>query len=277
VLRKGMLESLLDLCRLAGAEILAHYHDENRGALLREKADSSPLTEADVASHRIIVEGLARISPGIPVLSEESSSEDIAARFEWDQLWMVDPLDGTREFLDRSGQFTINIALIEQQRAVEGIIYHPLSGVAWAGVVGDAAWRFEYVEGRWRQQTLRTRALGGESMVLFASRRHRNDKLAQCLAFLEQRAKLERRNSGSALKFCDLACGDGDFYPRFSPCSEWDVAAGDAIVTAAGGCVLGMDGAPLRYNARESLLSPHFLAVGDRDAQLWPELLRHIN
>jgi 3'(2'), 5'-bisphosphate nucleotidase len=113
-------------------------------------------------------------------------------------------------------------------------------------------------------------------MTVLSSRRHRNSKLDQCLEYLTSAYRIERQNSGSALKFCDLAAGKGDFYPRFSPCSEWDVAAGDALVWAAGGEVLGLDGLPLRYNARDTLLSPNFLAVGDKSSPLWPELLAEL-
>jgi 3'(2'), 5'-bisphosphate nucleotidase len=123
---------------------------------------------------------------------------------------------------------------------------------------------------------LATRALPAQHMVILASRRHRNPHLDSCLEFLNITHELSRKNSGSALKFCDLAAGRGDCYPRFSPCSEWDVAAGDALVTAAGGMILGLDGAPLLYNARDTLLSPHFVAVGDGSTSLWHELLECI-
>jgi 3'(2'), 5'-bisphosphate nucleotidase len=186
---------------------------------------------------------------------------------------MVDPLDGTREFLERTGEFTINIALIEAQRPVLGLVYEPLVQAANLGIVGEGAWRLQRGVDGWRSAPLQTRTLASETLVLLASRRHSNSRLDSCLAYLEGTYKIERRNSGSALKFCDLAAGRGDCYPRFSPCSEWDVAAGDALVTAAGGAVLGLDGQPLRYNARESLLSPHFIAVGDNDAALWQRLI----
>jgi 3'(2'), 5'-bisphosphate nucleotidase len=186
---------------------------------------------------------------------------------------MVDPLDGTREFLERSGEFTINVALIVAQRPVIGVLYEPMTHAANLGIPGEGAWRLCRNGEHWASVPLQTRALPTDHMTVLASRRHRNPRLDLCLEILSASHSLERQNSGSALKFCDLAAGRGDFYPRFSPCSEWDVAAGDALVCAAGGEVLGLDGQPLKYNARDTLLSPHFLAVGDREAPLWSALL----
>jgi len=186
---------------------------------------------------------------------------------------MVDPLDGTREFIERTGQFTINVALIDDHRPQLGLIAEPRRGRYALGIVGDGAWCCEYVEDAWRFSPMGTRALPEQELVVLASHRHRNERLSQTLAFLESRYELQRLNSGSALKFCDLAAGRGDCYPRFSPCSEWDVAAGDALVSAAGGSLWGLDGRPLRYNDRESLLSPNFLAVGDSSQELWQIML----
>lgn len=272
-LSRDEIRALLDLCQSASQSILACYNDEARSGLLRSKEDRTPLTKADLASHDILSKGLRRLKPELPLLSEECSAEEIADRHHWDSFWMVDPLDGTREFLERTGEFTINIALIEAQRPVLGLIYEPLSQSASLGIVGEGAWRLCLEAGIWNAQPLATRALPTGEMVILASRRHSNPRLDSCLEFLNATHELSRQNSGSALKFCDLAAGRGDCYPRFSPCSEWDVAAGDALVTAAGGMILGLDGGPLLYNARDTLLSPHFVAVGDRSTSLWHELL----
>lgn len=267
---------LLDLCYSASDAILRCYHDQASAGLLRNKADRTPLTQADLASHRMLSRGLNELAPELPLLSEESAPQEIADRRSWDAFWMVDPLDGTREFLERTGEFTINIALIEGQRPVLGLVYEPMAQAANLGIVGEGAWRMQRSDEGWQSAPLKTRALAPETLVVLASRRHSNPRLDSCLAYLGGTHNLERRNSGSALKFCDLAAGRGDCYPRFSPCSEWDVAAGDALVTAAGGAVLGMNGQPLSYNARESLLSPHFVAVGDSDAALWKSLIECI-
>ncbi len=284
-----LVPPLLSLCEQASAAIVAAYADADPGdapasanggtprGLLRRKADKSPLTAADLASHDILTAGLEDLTPGVPVLSEESPPEAVADRLDWSELWMVDPLDGTREFLERTGEFTINIALLREGRPELGIIFEPLAGRASVGVVGAGAWTMHRAGGDWDQKPLTTRALPQRDLVVLSSQRHRNERLAKSLAFLEARFSVERLNSGSALKFCDLAAGVGDVYPRYSICCEWDVAAGDALVTAAGGAVWGMDQQPLLYNRRDTLISPHFLAVGDPDAALWPALLRELN
>lgn len=269
----ALVLELLTLCDQAAAAITTHYYDEKTSGLLRKKADASPLTAADLASHQILSDGLRQLAPGTPILSEESEPRDLASRLDWPRLWMLDPLDGTREFLDRTGEFTINMAFIEDQRPIFGIIYRPLQRQGFVGIEGAGAWRVWPDGGSWRSEAMRTRSLPGKELMLLASSRHRNDRLKASLAFFARRRVVKRKNSGSALKFCDLALGEGDCYPRFSPCSEWDVAAGDALVTAAGGKVVGLDGERLRYNVRETLLSPHFLAVGDPQKTIWNELL----
>jgi 3'(2'), 5'-bisphosphate nucleotidase len=281
-----LVAGVLELCEEASAVIREEYRGDDpeetntRAAreqqVLRRKTDESPLTAADLASHRIFTLGLAALTPNIPLLSEESPEESIADRRSWQTFWMLDPLDGTREFLERTGEFTINVALIEGGRPRIGVVFEPLRERASVGVVGDGAERWTRRDGRWDRAVLRTRPLPEKELIVLSSRRHRNERLAACLAFLASRFTIDRRNSGSALKFCDLAAGEGDVYPRFSTCSEWDVAAGDALVTAAGGAVLGLDGQPLRYNARRSLISQHFIAVGDRAAPLWSELLERL-
>lgn len=283
-----LVAGLLELCEEASGAILDEYRDDRDGdgdgddrgpesQVLRRKSDESPLTAADLASHRIFSRGLAELTPQLPLLSEESSTDAIAERHRWSRFWMVDPLDGTKEFLERTGEFTINVALIEDGRPRLGVVFEPLGARASVGVAGEGAERFLRDGGGWQREVLRTRRLTGDELIVLASRRHRNRRLAACLEFLGERFRIDRRNSGSALKFCDLAAGSGDVYPRFATCSEWDVAAGDVLVTAAGGAVLGMDGKPLRYNARKSLISPNFLAVGDPAADLWPALLSHVS
>lgn len=271
--RLGPWPAVLDLCLEAGRVIARHYGDRELNERLRSKSDDSPLTRADLASHRLLHDGLAVIDASTPLLSEESPPEAIAGRRQWSRCWMVDPLDGTREFLERTGQFTINVALIEGQRPVAGLVYAPLAQHGSLGIVGEGAWLCEWTGTDWTYATLETRALPPDRLTMLSSHRHRNPRLDLTLDLLSRDRELDRANSGSALKFCDLAAGRGDIYPRFSPCSEWDVAAGDALVTAAGGAVLGLDGLPLRYNARDTLLNAPFLAVGDPGQSLWATLL----
>lgn len=271
------VDALLSLCAEAGDLIAREYHG-SRADEYREKSDDSPITRADVASHHCMVDGLHRLLPDIPVLSEESARDVMARRHGWRRLWLVDPLDGTKEFLDRTGEFTVNLALVEDGTPTLGILYLPLDRVAYLGIPGESGW-FCRQRGRdWVRRVLAPRPFAaGAGVTVLASRRHRNTRLDGVLSWLTSRAgPLERRDSGSALKFTQLADGGGDCYPRFSPCSEWDVAAGQALLESVGGAVLGLDGRPLRYNARETLISPHFLAVADRRAPLWRDLLEAI-
>lgn len=266
---------LLELCRAAGAAIVEHY-DAPASGDFEAKGDHSPLTRADLASHRLLAAGLHALDPAIPLLSEESAPEDIARRQTWGRYWLVDPLDGTREFLARTGEFTINIALIENHRPVLGVLYLPLEQVAYVGIPQSGAhcYRLDPADG-WALQALVTRTLcAGQTLRVLASRRHTGARLDAHLAWLGQQwGPIVRENMGSALKFCRMASGQGDFYPRFSPCCEWDTAAGQAVLEAAGGCVVGLDGAPLRYNASESLYSPPFFALADAAHPLWKKLL----
>jgi 3'(2'), 5'-bisphosphate nucleotidase len=219
------------------------------------------------------------MEPQLPVLSEESSPGELEERRAWACYWLVDPLDGTKEFLARTGEFTINIALIEDGRPLLGVLYLPLQEEAYIGIPGLGARRYRSSpEGGWMHDSIHSRKLEqGRALEVLVSRRHGGPRLERCLAWLRERwGMVERLNSGSALKFCRLAEGKGDFYPRFSPCCEWDTAAGQALLEAAGGSLVGLDGLPLTYNRRDSLLSPHFLAVADRDHFLWGQVLEEL-
>ncbi len=274
---QSLIQPLLSLCHAAGVAICEQYHAPGADQF-ESKGDESPLTRADILSHRILRAGLAKFPLQLPMLSEESGPEKRAQRRNWSCFWLVDPLDGTKEFLARTGEFTVNVALIEEHRPRLGMLYLPLEETAYVGIPGLLARRYRHEGEQWSELELATRPLAdGEPLVVLASRRHRGPRLNACLEWLEQRwGPLERSNSGSALKFCQMALGEGDFYPRFSPCSEWDTAAGQAVLEAAGGSLLGLDGAPLRYNCRDSLLSPDFLAIAQPDHSLWAELLAHL-
>lgn len=265
---------LLELCREAGVLICGHYHAPGPTDF-EAKDDQSPLTLADTESHAVLQEGLQALPPHLPVLSEESAPEAVAGRRGWNEFWLVDPLDGTKEFLAETGEFTVNIALIRDHRPVLGILYLPLEQLAYVGIPGQGACSYALRDGEWQRQALPSNTLQPtDVLTVLASRRHRNSKLEECLLWLQEHwGPIARLNSGSALKFCQLASGEGDFYPRFSPCCEWDTAAGQALVEASGGAVLGMDGKPLRYNCGESLLSPHFFAIADAGHPLWRALL----
>jgi 3'(2'), 5'-bisphosphate nucleotidase len=272
------VQPLLSLCRTAGDAICEYYYAAAAGDHTA-KHDDSPLTHADLASHHILLSGLHALDASLPVLSEESTPAQIAQRRQWHRYWLVDPLDGTKEFLARTGEFTINIALIDNHRPVLGILYLPLEKLAYVGIPAVLAQCYaDAGAGSWSVTALATRHLQspGELTVL-ASRRHSGPRFTACLDWLAQTwGPLSRSDMGSALKFCRMAEGHGDFYPRFSPCCEWDTAAGQAVLEAAGGRLLGLDGAPLRYNCSESLYSPPFYAIADGAHPLWSKLL-HAN
>ncbi len=266
----SLVPPLLDMCSRAGALICRHYHAPG-DAGVRAKGDDSPLTQADLDSHHLLLRELAALTPDIPVLSEESGREHKARRHDWPCLWLVDPLDGTREFVEGTGEFTVNIALVSGQRPVLGILYLPLEETAWVGIPGLLSQRYTLREGAWHCEPTAARPLRRDTgLTLLASRRHRGPRLQQCIDWLtEHWGPCERLNSGSAVKFCHLADGLGDFYPRFSPCSEWDTAAGQALLEAAGGALLDLHGNPLRYNCRNSLLWKEFVAFGDPGHSFW--------
>lgn len=271
-----LVEPLLGICRTAGEAICKLYSAPGAGRF-QAKGDESPLTQADLASDQILQAGLAQLQPHFPVLSEESTAEQTSRRREWPSYWLVDPLDGTKEFLARTGEFTINIALIKEHRPVLGVLYVPLHNTAYVGIKGVLALRYQWLaNGQCEVRELATAPLReGAPLVLLASRRHCGKRLQGLLDWLDEHwGEVERRDSGSALKFCNLAEGEGDFYPRFSKCCEWDVAAGQAILEAVGGVVLGMDGQPLRYNLRDTLYSPPFYAIADAGHGFWEQLLQ---
>jgi 3'(2'), 5'-bisphosphate nucleotidase len=250
----ALLADLTALARQAGDAILAVYESDDFH--IESKQDSSPLTAADLAAHRVLVEGLRRLTPQIPVLSEESSDIPWATRQGWSRHWLVDPLDGTKEFIKRNGEFTVNIALIEGGEPTLGVVYQPTTGITWTGARGLGAAR---AQGQGAAHPIQARA-AASPLVVSVSRSHPEPALE---ALLAQIGPHERRALGSSLKLCLIAEGAVDLYPRLGPTSEWDTAAAQAVLEAAGGVMLQPDGQPMRYNQQESLLNPHFYAMGD--------------
>ena len=256
---EALREGVIALAHRAAARILAVYDSAafEADADVRHKDDRSPLTAADLASHRCIVDGLAQLTPGLPVLSEESATVEIAARRGWQRFWLVDPLDGTREFLKRNGEFTVNIALVDAGVAVFGVIQQPVTGALWHGAPGNGAFHRTTAGD---DVALQTRVPAAAPLRVAASRSHRD---ARTQALLDALPAHETHACGSSLKFCRIAEGEIDLYPRFGLTSEWDTAAGQAILEAAGGVVLDPRGRPFRYNQREDLLNGDFIALGD--------------
>ncbi|HET8941842.1 MAG TPA: 3'(2'),5'-bisphosphate nucleotidase CysQ [Rudaea sp.] len=252
------------IARTAGAAIMRVYAGE---FTVQHKDDNSPLTAADLAAHRAIVDGLHVLTPQIPVLSEEASEHAAwSVRQQRARYWLVDPLDGTREFVKRNGEFTVNIALIHEHRPVLGVVFAPvLEEMYWAWRGGHA---YFLGGGEGENVDLHTRRRGNPLLVA-GSRSHADPRL---LATLEKLGPHELKPLGSSLKFCRTARGEVDLYIRYGPTSEWDTAAGQCVLEQAGGGVTDMSGAPLQYNTKDSLLNPGFLAFGDSSVD-WSGLL----
>jgi 3'(2'), 5'-bisphosphate nucleotidase len=260
----SLLPEVLRLVDAAGTAILEVYAS---GHDVDYKADDSPITRADRAAHDILSAGLRRLTPEIPVLSEESADEHApAVRHQWSDFWLIDPLDGTKEFISRNGEFTVNVALIRDHKPVLGIVSAPVLNLVYYGVEGVGA--FVANEGG-AAEPIRVRRPAANPLVIVGSRSHRGDSLD---SMLERIGPHEMRPMGSSLKFCLVAEGTADFYPRLGPTCEWDTAAAQAVVEAAGGSVTTLDGLPLRYNERDTLLNPHFLVFGDA-SRPWHKLL----
>jgi len=241
------------IARDAGSAIMKIYAGEFDVEL---KGDDSPLTCADRASHQVIVEGLAAITPDIPVLSEEGKAIPYSERSAWSRFWLVDPIDGTKEFIKRNGEFTVNIALVEENRVIAGLVYVPAQDSMYFGKLGTGAWKMEGNEDPVKI-TARTadESLG---LTVVMSRSHPSKELEE---YLREIKVAEAMPVGSSLKLCVVAEGKADLYPRLGPTMEWDTAAGHAVVEAAGGTVTQLDGTPLLYN-KENMLNPFFIVRG---------------
>ncbi len=247
----GLLECLIPVARDAGKTVMAIYATD---FTVRGKDDASPVTEADERAEASILTALATLTPEIPVISEEAAAAgripDVAGQF-----WLVDPLDGTKEFINRNGEFTVNIALVENRRPVLGVVFAPALDRLFAGAVGCGA----FVEEGGKRRSIACRPVPAEGLTVVASRSHGD---AQALdKFLAGRKVARLVNAGSSLKLCLIASGEADLYPRLGRTMEWDIAAGDAVLRAAGGSVKTLAGADLLYG-KAGLDNPHFYAAG---------------
>jgi 3'(2'), 5'-bisphosphate nucleotidase len=257
-----LIEPLTELVIRAGSAVLS----VNRAVMsVREKIDRSPVTEADLAANRILLEGLSRLAPGVLALSEESAH--LANPSPHEMFFLVDPLDGTKEFVAGRNEFTVNVALVSSGSPLLGIISGPALGTVWRGVVGQGAERLTLRDGvRSVAEAIHTkpRPPTGEPWLVAVSRSHGD---ARTNAFIAARANALRAELGSAVKFARVAEGKIDVYPRLSPTCEWDVAAGHAIVTAAGGKVTDSQGSPIKFGQGDKgFVIPEFIAWGDPTA-----------
>ena len=248
-----MLNQVIDIAREAGKAILDIYETDFEAY---EKQDQSPLTEADLAAHKVIVAGLKELTPDIPVLSEESVNIPWEERQKWETYWLVDPLDGTKEFIKKNGEFTVNIALITNHKAVLGVVYAPVLERCYFADDNGA-----YVQEKEQDATRLhvSEYQEGNPWRVVASRSHMSDETRD---FVEKLGEAELVSMGSSLKLCLVAEGKADVYPRFGLTSEWDTAAAQCVVEQANGSVITPELEPLLYNTKDSLLNSFFIVCG---------------
>ncbi|MCU1718513.1 3'(2'),5'-bisphosphate nucleotidase CysQ [Pseudomonas sp. 5P_3.1_Bac2] len=251
-----VIAELIALVRQAGAAILPFWRND---VAVTQKSDQSPVTAADLAAHDILVAGLEQLLAEVPVLSEEDADIPLSTRQQWQRWWLVDPLDGTKEFISGSAEFTVNVALIEQGRVLFGVVGVPATGQCYYGGAGLGAF---VADSAGKVQPISVRTAPAEAFTLVASKRHSSPEQEQLLSDLQARfGQLQLANVGSSLKFCLLAQGQADCYPRLAPTSQWDTAAAQGVLEGAGGEVLRLNGERLDYHAYESLLNPFFIAL----------------
>ena len=253
---QDLIEPVVSLAVSAGHAILEVYETDFE---VDAKDDDSPLTRADMASHRCIVAGLRELTPDIPLISEEGGLPEFAERRKWSRYWLIDPLDGTKEFVSRNGEFTVNIALIEGNRPVFGVVHVPVTQKTYVGCEGAGA---ELRDADGARSPIHVAIESANPVRVVGSRSHRGSSLD---AFLELLGDFEMVPMGSSLKFCLVAEGVADVYPRLGPTSEWDTAAAQAVVEQAGGSVVTLDGEALAYNTKADILNPYFLVAGPQD------------
>lgn len=252
---RRLTEDALAIARQAGIRIVEVYMADDCDVAFKQ--DKTPVTTADLAAHAIIVEELQQLSPLFPVLSEESDAISFEERHQWPAYWLVDPLDGTREFLRRNGEFSVNIALVVDNQPVAGVIVAPVLDIAYFATRGSGAFK---QEGTSAPQAINVR----QAPTTITVARSRNPKTGRCLQqFLDGIGEHDEISMGSALKSCLVAEGAADIYARLGPTGEWDTAAAQCIVEEAGGHIRDINCQDLRYNMRESLINPNFLVYGD--------------
>ena len=254
-----LIDDLVRISLDAGAEIMRIYDGQIE---VRTKDDTSPVTDADEAAEKVILAGLAKAVPDIPVVAEESVAAGNIPDISGGRFFLVDPLDGTKEFISRNGEFTVNIALVEQGVPVAGVVYAPAIGALYAGDQSGAFIQHQQTDGSWGSRNAITiRPAPAEGLTVVASRSHRSPETDD---FIAQYNVADIRSAGSSLKLCLVAAGDADLYPRLGRTMEWDIAAGHAVLRAAGGSVSLLDGQPFTYGKPE-FENPFFVAAGNVD------------
>ena len=258
-----LCKQCVDIAREAGEKILAIY---DSGFDIQEKDDKSPLTDADLAAHNVIVSRLTQLTPEIPVLSEESAKLPFDTRKQWETYWLVDPLDGTREFIKRNGEFTVNIALISNHQSIIGVVHVPVLDIDYFAWNKGGCYKSENKKAA---DQIKVKKLDGNKLVLAGSRSHGSEQMQ---SYMQNIGDVDLLSMGSSLKFCLVAEGKADLYPRLGLTSEWDTAAAHCVVTEAGGFITKTDMTPIQYNTKDSLLNPFFFVFGD-DSKDWSQYL----
>ena len=259
-----LCKECVEISREAGRKILEIYES---GYEVQEKEDKSPLTDADLAAHNVIVERLTKLTPDIPILSEESAKLPFETRQQWKTYWLVDPLDGTREFIKRNGEFTVNIALINDHKSIIGVVHVPVLDIDYFAWDKGGCYK---AESNKPATPIKVKKLDGNKLVLAGSRSHGSELMQ---TYMKNIGDVDLLSMGSSLKFCLVAEGKADLYPRLGLTSEWDTAAAHCVVIEAGGFITKTDMAPLEYNTKDSLLNPFFFVFGD-DTRDWSQYLK---
>jgi len=263
----NLVNPVVEIARKAAEKIMQIYLQKDP-IRVEKKANQTPLTEADILSNNIIVPALKALTPDYPVLSEEGEQFDYNIRKNWTTYWLIDPLDGTREFIHKTDDFCVNIALIQDFTPVLGVVFSPVAKTCYTSCLGHSA-IFRNAEGD--EQTITTSPWPDANPVrVILSRHAKTDTLAK---FFENIGRHEVKVQGSGLKFCSIAKGAAEIYPRLGPISEWDTAAGQCILECAGGAVFDFEGNSLQYNTKDDLLQPSFWAVSNKEAAL--KILQH--
>lgn len=261
-----LMNAVLDLVKSAGAATLPYWQ---ANVVVQTKADESPVTAADMAAHHVLAAGLAGLDASIPVLSEEDCDIPLAQRQHWTRWWLVDPLDGTKEFISGSAEYTVNVALIEHGQVVFGVVGVPVTGSIY---YGGAEFGTHCLDADGQTRTLQMRTAPHNELAVLASKRHSSPEQEALLQGLAaDYPALHLVNVGSSLKFCQMAEGAADLYPRLAPTSQWDTAAAQGVLEGAGGQVLNLQGQPLNYAAQHSYLNPFFVALPQQ--AVWREQL----
>lgn len=262
---KNLLEPCVSIAKLAGEKILEFYKSKLELSITLKK-DSTPVTKADLTAHMLIAKHLNQLTSDIPILSEEAANIPFKERKKWDIYWLIDPLDGTKEFINQTDEFTVNIALIKGGKAILGVIYAPVFKECYFAAEHQGAYKQNKNEAPKR---IHTRKVDSTHLKAMVSRRHNVDKAIKFLELIPNHVKIAK---GSSLKSCLVAEGLADVYPCFGKTSEWDMGAAQCVVEEAGGIMFDLDANPILFNQKESLLNPPLLVVGDKDYN-WKQLI----